>query len=221
MSDELLPETPPPATTPPAATAQQPSANPLDLPEVRAAIASASSAAAEQARNATWKQARETLGKKTSGPAPTTEPQPAPTATAAPTTSLDIARVVMFTSAATQLGIPAKGVEMLLARLDTERPADVSAWVTEQARDFGWSKPATPTSTPPAATAAPAQAPAGAPVTSNGAPSSTATVTDDVPLMQRSASDIDAYRKQHGIVALTDRLLREARDHNGRLRLPR
>lgn len=225
MSDELLPETPPPATTPPAAPAQQPSANPLDLPEVRAAIASASSAAAEQARNATWKQARETLGKKTNGTAPTPEPQPTqPPAAPSPTAGLtahDILRVSAFTAAATEHGVPPRGVEMLLERVMTEKPADVRAWVATEAASFGWSKPTPTTSaSTPAAPQAATQA-SGPPVTSNGAPSSAGRVTDDVPLIDRSPADQDAFRKQHGLIAFTDRLLKEARENKTRLRLPR
>lgn len=219
MSDDL-PENPPPATTPPAAPAQQPAANVLDTPEVRAAIA----AAEERARNATWKQARETLTKKPTGNAPQPESQPAAQPAAQTQTSsassLDIARVVMFTTEATKHGIPPKGVEMLLSRLDTEKPADVSAWVAQQASDYGWKPPTNATSTPAAPTQAPAPlAPTNAtPVTGNAAPMSPVTVTADTPMFSRSEAERVAFLggnvyapNMAKVVEYTDALMAEAR----------
>lgn len=220
MSDDQLPENPPPAPTPAAAPAQQPAASALESPEVRAFVA----AEVERVRNATWKQARESMGKRSNGAAPTPEAQPTSQPTAPPQatglTAHDILRVSAFTAAASEHGIPPRGVEMLLERVMTEKPADVRAWTATEAAQFGWSKPTTTAPAPTPAAPAASQA-SGPPVTSNGAPSSVGRVTDDVPLIDRSPADQDAYRKQHGLVPFTDRLLREARENKTRLRLPR
>lgn len=219
MSDDQLPETPPPATTPPAALAQQPAANPLELPEVKAAIA----AAAEHARNATWKQARETVKSKSNGTAPSTEPPPAPQP-AAPAAN-DVTAILALRDAFDDVvgDMPIKSSQRSLVReaVMRDRPPIVAEYVARFAERAGWSAPTTPTaptSTPSAAPSAPA-APAAHPVTASAAPSSPVTVTDDVPLIQRSEADRQAFLKTHGIVAYTNRMRDEVRNNGARIRL--
>ena len=172
--------------------------------------------------DAAYAEARRSFeGKSKPSTAPVTQPAQQPVAQSAPSgmTPQDFLRIAGFTAAAQEHGIPARGVEMLLGDFMTAKPTDARAWVAEQATAFGWSRPTTPTSTNPASAAAPAQAAANPPVTGNAAPSSAGRVTDDVPLIDRSPSDQDAFLRQHGFVKYTDRLLDESRANGTRLKL--
>lgn len=220
MSDEQLPENPPPASTPPAAAAQQPPANVLDTPEVRAAIAQAE----ERARNATWKQARETLGKKNGG-----TPSNATEATSAPQPTQpagdDFARTRTYERTLAKFDLTDEAMALLDEDFARAKPADVAQWVTSRLTAFG-ARPrgATPTPTPTPSTQttpppAPVTPPSGPPVTANGAPSNPARVTDDVPLINRSAADQQAYIAQHGPIAFANRVAEEAQKHNVRFRM--
>lgn len=222
MLTENEQQTPPAASQ--AAPAEQPAtAAPMFTTEQ---VAEREQRAAQKAHDAAMAEARRVFqGKQKAESNQPQQPatQPANTAPAA-TTALDIARVVQFTTEAAQHGIPAKGIELLATRLDAERPTDVRAWVAEQADAYGWRKPTTaPTPTVAPNAAQPVTTASNAtPVTGNGAPSNpTATLTDDVPLLNRSEQQRQDYLRQHGYVKFTDRLREESLRNNARLRLPR
>lgn len=184
--------------------------------------------AAQRAHDAAMAEARRVFeGKQRNSSPPAATQQPA-TQSAAPqpaaTSVLDIARVVQFTTEATQIGIPPAGVEMLLSRLESERPSDVRAWVATQAESFGWRKPAATnpaTSTPATPASQPFAAPAptnAAPVTGNAAPTNPTTVTADTPLISLpEATRLDMMRRD--LLGYTERFRAEAMRDKTRFRL--
>lgn len=228
MDPDTLPENPPPPDTSATAAAQQSPANgtPAITPDIQALIDARVRDAEERARNATWKQARESLGKKKAGASESAQ-QPAqqPTATThAPAPSGDdFGRVRAYERTLARYDFTDDALAMLDERFASEKPADVSAWVGRMANAFrvpqrGATTTATST-TSIAAQSAAVVAPAGPPVTGNAAPSNATTVTADTPLAQMSEADRQAFIKQHGIVAYTDRFKTEARERGTRIPL--
>jgi hypothetical protein len=224
MPDDILPENPPPATTPSAAPAQQPTAaaSPLDLPEVKAAIAAAETKAAEHARNATWKQARETIERKSAGKTPNAElPASAPPATA---TAPAIGSSRAYERAVAAFDFSDEALTLLDADFDRERPADPRAFVEARATAFrtprrGTATPPTPNTTPAPAASATAAAPtAAAPVTGNGAPASVSTVTADTPILSMSVSDRVALQAKIGPAKYTERYFAELQGKSAAVR---
>lgn len=222
MSDDQLPETPPPASTPAAAPAQQPAASALESPEVKAFVA----AEVERARNATWKQARETIGKKSNGTTTTAQQQPEPAQTTQPTAGdVDFARNRVYERTLARFDISDEAMAILDEDFARAKPADVGSWVTQRLTAFG-AKQRGATTNPPttstpatAAQTAPVVVHAGPPVTSSGAPISSTTVTADTPLIQMSEADRVSFIRQHGDVAYTDRFKKEARERGSRIPL--
>ena len=117
-------------------------------------------------------------------------------------TAQDFLRISAFTAAATEIGIPSRGVEMLLERVMTEKPADVRAWTATEAASFGWSK-SNGTITPPpagspAAPAAATQPPVPATPTPSGSPPAPSAGVYDLKPSQMKPQDVAAYVAKHG-----------------------
>lgn len=205
------PETPTPPPESQAAPAPQPSAPAGTAPTTpaftQAQVDAMLADAKKQAHDAAYAQARRTFeqrGNGTSTPAPQPTPQPTANVAAPGMTAQDFLRISAFTAAASEHGIPARGVEMLLERVMAEKPADVRAWTANEATSFGWSKTATP-STPPAASGSPAPAPAAPSASSTPAtstpsgspPAPSAGVYDPKPSQMKPA-DIAAFVAKNG-----------------------
>lgn len=200
MSDEAITDT---SAPPPAAPAPQPSSPAPSAPapaytqaQVDAMIAEASRKA-HDAAHAEARRIREGKGNGASSPAP--QPASPTPAAASGLTFQDLARYDAFKTAASEHGVPARGVEMLLTEFMATKPSDPRAWVAEQAAAFGWSKA---TSTPPAANPAATPAPSAPSVpptpTPSGSPPAPSSGVYDLKPSQMKPADIAAYVAKNG-----------------------
>jgi hypothetical protein len=106
-----------------------------------------------------------------------------------------------------------------------ENPADMDSFVANWGRMFGKAPGQTaapPTTTPAAATTAPKTTPQAPPVTGAGAPAnSTTVVTDDTPILRMSEADRIALRRRIGDGPYVDRMRKEFRQGNVRVKFGR
>jgi hypothetical protein len=206
MSDDQLPETPPPAT-PPAAVAQQPAAAAI-TPEVQALI----TAEAERVRNATWAEARRTIaGKKsTSTATPSNASIPIPQA---PPAADDVTSILALRDAFDDVAgdLPIKSSQRSLMReaVMRDRPADMGAYVNRYVERAGWSTaaPAAPQPAVPVSPSVPAT-PA-VPSTLRAPPPPTPVVTDSTPILSMSDTDRERLVERIGIDEFNKRLMPE------------
>lgn len=106
-----------------------------------------------------------------------------------------------------------------------ENPTDLDGFVSNWGRLFGkqpgqqTAATATTTQAAAATTTAPKTAAQGAPVTGAGAPANPTTiVTDDTPILRMSDSDRVALQRRIGIAAYVERMRKEFRQSNVRVR---
>lgn len=209
------PQQPPPA---PAQPASPPQFTPDQLAWIEAEKTRASNAAAAAARKA--EQAR--LGRRggeqdAQPPAPSNPQQPSGAAS-------DPAQVYMrlrtFDRAVDKYDLPSSARDIIEADFNKASPQDPAEWVQQRAEAFGWktrgsSNPATPAPETPA----PKITPQGAPVTGTGAPANpTTVVTDDTPILRMTDSDRIALRRRIGDADYVERMRKEFRQNNVRVR---
>lgn len=210
------PQQPPPA---PAQPASPPQFTPDQLAWIEGEKTRASNAAAAAARRA--EQSRH--GNRGE---PQQQPQPSNQAQQPQGNAADPAQVYMrlrtFDRAADKYGLSDAARAILEGDFNTANPQDPVGWVTQRAEAFGWKAagPATP-ATPAPETPAAKTAPQGAPVTSSGAPANPTTVTDDTPILRMTEGDRIALRRRIGDAAYVERMRKEFREGNVRVRFGR
>lgn len=221
MADEAPPNTD--TTTQTAAATQSPSATSSGFSQADI------DAAAQRAHNAAWAEAR----RKYEAPKTPSGGQPPATKQDTVTTQqpqavdvrAEVARIRSFERAAGGFGLSPAALELLEQDFNTANPQDPAAWVTQRATAFGWKQAgsATPaTATSATETPAPKITPHGPPVTGSGAPAnSTTVVTDDTPILRMSEADRIALRKRIGDGPYVDRMRKEFRQGNVRVKFGR
>lgn len=212
MADEQNPNNTD-TTTQPAAPATQPAAT-----STPAFTQADIDAAREQAKNAAWAEARRTFEKKQQASGGT-QATPSNTAQTAPVDPLAILKLRDdFDDATSDLTLNSDQKKFLRNLVMEKRPDNVGEYVTSFVKAWGASKPATP-ATPAPETPAPKTTPQGPPVTGSGAPANpTHTVTEDTPILRMSDSDKIALRRKIGDVAFVERMRKEFKDGNVRVK---
>lgn len=209
------PQQPPPA---PAQPPSPPQFTPEQMAWIEAEKTRASNAAAAAARKA--EQAR--LGRRggdeqpAQPPAPSNPPQPNGAAQ-------DPAQVYMrlrtFDRAVDKYELPPSARDIIEADFNKASPQDPAEWVQQRAEAFGWKARGSNPATPAPETPAPKTTPQGPPVTGSGAPANpTHTVTDDTPILRMSDADKIALRRRIGDVAFVERMRKEFKDGNVRVK---
>lgn len=210
----------------PAAPAPQPSnGSPQVTPEIQALIDAAKAEAAQQAKNAAWAEARRAFEGKSKANGGQQQPAHPSTQTQQPAgNGADPAQVYMrlrtFDRAVDKYGLTDSARAILEGDFNAANPQDPAAWVSQRAEAFGWkaagaATPATPAPDVPA----PKTAPQGPPVTGSGAPANpNTTITDDTPILRMSDADKVALRRRIGDVAFVERMRKEFKENNVRVK---
>lgn len=220
MPDEQNQNTDTPTQT--AAPATQPSnGQPQITPEIQAIIDQRAAEAAQQAKNAAWAEARRTFEakQKQSGGGngnPSTPSNGSP-ATPAPDPFAILKLRDDFDDATSELTLSGDQKRFLRNLVMEKRPEDVAEYVTSFVKAWGTGKAATP-ATPAPENPAPKTPTQGPPVTGSGAPASPNVVTDDTPILRMSESDRIALRRRIGDAAYVERMRKEFRQNNVRVR---
>lgn len=206
--------TPTPPPDPSAAPAPQPAATPQTFTAEQ--VAERERVAAQKAHDAAEAAARKRYEERDRQRTSTPAPQPTPTPAASSGGGLtfkDLARFNAFNAATAEHGVPPAGAELLLERFETAKPGDVTTWVAEEAKRFGWSKPApvNPNPTPgaqPGTAGSPASAIVPTP-TPGGPPPAPSAGQFRAPVIRWSAAELDAYAAANGGPASISRLFAE------------